>query len=64
YSQNDLMVKSMAKSLAIKTGTPLTKDQQEHLVNSLFACKEPSVSPTNRATFVTIPLGDLDRKFV
>jgi len=64
YSQNDVMVKSMAKSLAIKTGTPLTKDQQEHLVNSLFACKEPSVSPTNRATFVTIPLGDLDRKFV
>ncbi len=63
FSQNDVMVKSMAKSLAVKTGVSLTKEQQEHLINSLFACKEPSVSPTNKSTFVTIPLSDLDKKF-
>jgi len=63
YSQMDVMVKSLAKSLAIKTGVSLSKEQQEHLINSLFACKEPSVSPTNKPTFVTIPLSDLDKKF-
>ncbi len=63
YSQNDVLAKSMAKSLAVKTGETLGKEQQEHLVNSLFACKEPSFSPTNRPVFITIPIGDIDKKF-
>lgn len=63
YSQNDVLAKSMAKSLAAKTGIALGKEQQEHLVNSLFACKEPSFSPDNRPVFITIPLGDIDKKF-
>ncbi len=63
FSQNDLLARSMASSLAVKTGTPMGKEQQEHLVNSLFACKEPSVSPKNKEVFITIPLADLDKKF-
>jgi DNA mismatch repair protein MutL len=64
FSATDLLAKSMAKSLAIKTGQSLTNAEQEHLVNSLFACKEPSVSPTNRATFVTMNVEELDKKFM
>jgi DNA mismatch repair protein MutL len=63
FSQTDLIAKSLAKSLAIKTGQSLTVQEQEHLVNSLFACKEPSISPTNRATFITMKVDDLDKKF-
>jgi DNA mismatch repair protein MutL len=44
FSATDLLAKSMAKSLAIKRGQSLQKDEQEHLVNKLFACKEPNVS--------------------
>ncbi|WP_204345023.1 DNA mismatch repair endonuclease MutL [Psychroserpens algicola] len=64
YSATDLLAKSMSKSLAIKTGQSLTKIEQEHLVNSLFACKEPSVSPTNRVTFITMSVDDFDKKFM
>ncbi|TXD85092.1 DNA mismatch repair endonuclease MutL [Subsaximicrobium wynnwilliamsii] len=64
FSAMDLMAKSMAKSLAIKTGQSLTRMEQEHLVNSLFACKEPSVSPTNRVTFITMSVDDFDKKFI
>lgn len=64
FSATDLLAKSLAKSLAIKTGQSLKKDEQEHIVNKLFACKEPNVSPTNRPTFVTMGLEDLDKKFV
>ena len=53
----------MAKSLAVKTGTLLTEREQENLVNALFACKEPNVSPFNRPTFVTLSVEDLDKKF-
>ncbi|WP_299252137.1 DNA mismatch repair endonuclease MutL [uncultured Lacinutrix sp.] len=64
FSPTDLLAKSLAKSLAIKTGQSLTIMEQEHLVNSLFACKEPNVSPTNRTTFVTMTVDELDKKFV
>ncbi|MGM5469961.1 DNA mismatch repair endonuclease MutL [Flavobacteriaceae bacterium LMO-SS05] len=64
FSAVDLLAKSMAKSLAIKRGQPLSHLEQEHLVNSLFACKEPSVSPTNRATFITMSVDELDKKFI
>ena len=64
FSATDLLAKSMAKSLAIKTGQSLTRLEQEHLVNSLFACKEPSVSPTNKVTFITMRVDDFDKKFM
>ena len=64
FSATDLLAKSMAKSLAIKTGQSLQKDEQEHLVNKLFACKEPNVSPTNRTTFITMSVDELDKKFM
>ncbi|WP_417619771.1 DNA mismatch repair endonuclease MutL [Oceanihabitans sediminis] len=64
FSAADLLAKSMSKSLAIKTGQGLTMQEQEHLVNKLFACKEPSVSPTNKPTFITMNIDELDRKFL
>ncbi|WP_142783737.1 DNA mismatch repair endonuclease MutL [Changchengzhania lutea] len=64
FSATDLLAKSMAKSLAIKTGQVLQKEEQEHLVNKLFACKEPNTSPTNRTTFVTMSVDELDKKFI
>jgi len=64
FSATDLLAKSMAKSLAIKPGQSLSRLEQEHLVNSLFACKEPTVSPTNKVTFITISVDDFDKKFI
>lgn len=64
FSQNDLLVKSMAKSLAIKTGTRLTLEEQEHLVHQLFACKEPTVSPSNKPVLMTLDVTDIDKKFM
>lgn len=63
FSQSDSIAKSMAKSMAVKTGTYLTEREQENLVNSLFACKEPNVSPFQKPTFITLTVEDLDKKF-
>jgi DNA mismatch repair protein MutL len=63
FSQNDTIAKSMARSLAVKTGTYLTEKEQENLVNGLFACKDPSVSPFQKPTFITMHVEDLDKKF-
>lgn len=63
FSQTDTLAKSMAKSMAVKAGETLDTVSREHLVNSLFACKEPTVSPSNRTTFITMGAEELDRKF-
>jgi DNA mismatch repair protein MutL len=34
------------------------------LVNSLFGCKEPNMSPTNKTTFITLSVDELEKKFI
>ncbi len=63
FCQNDTIAKSMARSLAVKTGTYLTEKEQENLVHNLFACKEPNASPFQKPTFITMSVEDLDKKF-
>ncbi|WP_299781874.1 DNA mismatch repair endonuclease MutL [uncultured Formosa sp.] len=64
FSAADLLAKSLSKSLAIKSGQSLTQTEQDHLVNSLFACKDPNVSPNNKPTFITMTVDELDKKFM
>lgn len=59
-----LVAKSMAKSIAIKSGKPLTKQEQEDIVNRLFACKEPTITPTNKSIFITYNTNDFDKKLL
>ena len=63
FSPFDLMAKSFSKTLAIKTGTILSALEQENLVNGLFACKDPNVSPFQKPTFITMRVEDIDKKF-
>lgn len=63
FSQNDSIAKSMANSLAIKTGTYLTQTEIDNMVNALFACKDPNISPFHKPTFITLTVDDLDKRF-
>jgi DNA mismatch repair protein MutL len=63
FSVSDLLSKSLAKSLAIKNGKKLERKEQEYIVNTLFSCKEPTISPSNKIIFVTIKVDELDKKF-
>lgn len=63
FSQNDSIARSMARSVAVKTGVHLSQREQENLVNSLFACREPELSPFGKPTFITMRVEDIDKKF-
>jgi len=63
FSQTDLLAKSLAKGMAVKSGTLLNSTEQQHIVNRLFACNEPDVSPFNKSVFVTLTVDELDKKF-
>ena len=63
FSHFDVMAKSFSKTLAIKTGTRLSEKEQESLVNDLFSCKEPTISPFGKASFKTLTLQQIDHLF-
>jgi len=62
-SQAEMLAKALSKNLAIKTGEVLDQESQLALVNNLFACKEPSLSPFQKVTYTIISEGDIDKKF-
>lgn len=64
FSQTDVLAKTLAKTLAVKTGEVLNNASQQALVNDLFACKETRVSPFNKPVFVTITENEIDKKFI
>ncbi|MFS4415737.1 DNA mismatch repair endonuclease MutL [Maribacter sp. 2307ULW6-5] len=64
FSQGDMLAKTLAKALSVKTGETLDEASQTNLVNDLFACKEPALSPFNKAIYVTLTENDIERKFI
>ncbi|TVZ55115.1 DNA mismatch repair protein MutL [Lutibacter sp. Hel_I_33_5] len=63
FSHFDVMAKSFAKTLCIKTGAVLSEKEQENLVNDLFSCKEPNTSPFGKNTFKTLTIKEIDAIF-
>ena len=63
FSQAEVLSKALSKNLAIKTGEQLDQESQLALVNNLFACKEPTLSPFQKLTYTIISEGDIDKKF-
>lgn len=64
FSQTDVLSKSLARGMAVKSGTVLNSLEQQNLINSLFACKETSLTPYNRPIFITLTVDELDKKFM
>jgi len=62
FSQADQIAKSMAKSLAIKSGDLLAIEEQQTLLDDFFGCKETSVSPFNKPIFITLDKREIEQK--
>ena len=64
FSHSDILSKTLAKTLAVKTGEVLDSHSQLALVNDLFACTDATVSPFNKPVYITITENDIDKKFI
>ncbi|MCK0160173.1 DNA mismatch repair endonuclease MutL [Allomuricauda sp. F6463D] len=62
-SQAEMLAKALSRNLAVRTGEVLDQESQLTLVNNLFACKEPTLSPFQKITYTIISEGDIDKKF-
>lgn len=59
----DKMAKSLAKSAAIKAGTPLNPDEMAELIDKLFACSSANTSIYGKPIILTITLQELMSRF-
>ena len=62
-SNLDFFARKLSKSSSIKSGKKLNLNEQEFLVNQLFSCKEPNLSPDNKQIFVTLSKNDIENIF-
>lgn len=64
HSGHDHMAKSLSKTLAIKNGQLLETEAQMALVNDLFGCAEPKLSPFKKLTYITLQDNEIENKFL
>ena len=62
FSQADYMAKILSKSLSIKGNITLSVQEQQALVDDLFACKDTLTCPFNRKIFITLDKKELEKK--
>jgi len=63
FSTSDFFAKRLSKITSIKSGQKLNSEEQEYIVNHLFSCKEPNLSPDNKQIFITLNKNDIENKF-
>ena len=54
---------SLAKSLAVKRGVKLQKEEINSIVESLFSCKVPEVTMDGKPTMVKVTYEELQKTF-
>jgi DNA mismatch repair protein MutL len=57
------LARSMARNLAIRPGKVLMTEEMQSLVDDLFACRVPNLSPSGKTITVIIGTDDLDKRF-
>ncbi len=57
------LARSMAMNMAVRYGRKLHQDEIKSLINQLFACKVPEVSPDGKPIVRIITLDELEDKF-
>lgn len=63
FSKREKLVRSLAKQQAIKPGTRLTEREMKQLMNDLWACSQPNMSPDGYPTFLEFKQEQLERMF-
>lgn len=61
--RREQLVRSMARNNAIHAGKALSPKEMQNLIDELFACSMPNISPAGKFTYISFKLTDLARMF-
>ena len=63
YSKREMLLRSLAGQQAVKGGVALTEQEMQGLVEGLFACVQPNVTPSGRPTYLEFKRDQLEKMF-
>jgi DNA mismatch repair protein MutL len=63
YNKREKLFRSLAWQQAIKSGTILTKKEMKILVEELFTCTTPNITPNGKPTYTAFKKNELDKMF-
>lgn len=58
----EALARSMARRSAVASGQPLSEGEMRALLDQLFLCREPGISPSGRATIMKLDLSEIERR--
>lgn len=61
--KREKMIRSLAAQHAIRSGQPMSAPEMQNLIDRLFACEQPQLTPGGEATFLIFRLEDLAAMF-
>ncbi|MBC7588816.1 MAG: DNA mismatch repair protein MutL, partial [Chitinophagaceae bacterium] len=63
YSKREKLVRCMSRQQAIKAGQTLGQQEMQTLIEQLFDCTIPNITPTGSPTYLEFKEDYLDRMF-
>jgi DNA mismatch repair protein MutL len=63
FSKREKLVRCMARQQAIKSGHSLSQPEMRLLIDNLFACETPNVTPNGSATYMEFKADYLEKMF-
>jgi DNA mismatch repair protein MutL len=63
FSKREKLIRSMARQHAVKPGSPLTEKEMRTLVEGLFECKQPNITPGGDPTYIEFKKDYVERLF-
>ena len=63
FSKREKLLRSLAWQQSIKPGVSLTETEMKTLVDDLFACNTPNITPNGKPTYTDFKKNELDKLF-
>lgn len=63
FNKREKLLRSLAMQQSVKTGTPMSQNEMQGLVNDLFACATPNSTPNGKPTYMVFKKEDIDKMF-
>ena len=62
-NKNENLARSLAKTISIKQGKPLTTLEMQNIIDKLFACSNPNYSPNGKAIVSILNVNEIEDRF-
>ncbi|UAY51908.1 DNA mismatch repair endonuclease MutL [Ferruginibacter albus] len=63
FNQREKLLRSLAWQQSVKAGTALTEKEMKVLIEDLFACNAPNITPNGKPTYTEFKKNEMDKMF-